>query len=208
MNASDIEDIYRSRKTLLDILELRGYDTNPFRNFSPEEIAAALPGPENLPALSFNLKKKDTADKRVCYVRYGKFSRQKLVNTFESAPNSTVGETIVLTMDPVLDVHHQLALKLYFTKPEPILVSFFWISHIVNNPLNHILVPKHEIVPEEEVQPIMDKFNMIAKSKFPLIRFHVDPIIRLLGGVPGDLVKITRPSPSAGIYEFYRLVSP
>jgi DNA-directed RNA polymerase subunit H (RpoH/RPB5) len=208
MNASDIEDIYRSRKTLLDILELRGYDTNPFRNFSPEEIAAAVPGPENLPALSFNLKKKDTADKRVCYVRYGKFSRQKLVNTFESAPNSTVGETIVLTMDPVLDVHHQLALKLYFTKPEPILVSFFWISHIVNNPLNHILVPKHEIVPEEEVQPIMDKFNMIAKSKFPLIRFHVDPIIRLLGGVPGDLVKITRPSPSAGIYEFYRLVSP
>jgi DNA-directed RNA polymerase subunit H (RpoH/RPB5) len=208
MNASDIEDIYRSRKTLLDILELRGYDTNPFRNFSPEEIAAAVPGPENLPALSFNLKKKDTADKRVCYVRYGKFSRQKLVNTFESAPNSTVGETIVLTMDPVLDVHHQLALKLYFTKPDPILVSFFWISHIVNNPLNHILVPKHEIVPEEEVQPIMDKFNMIAKSKFPLIRFHVDPIIRLLGGVPGDLVKITRPSPSAGIYEFYRLVSP
>jgi DNA-directed RNA polymerase subunit H (RpoH/RPB5) len=208
MNASDIEDIYRSRKTLLDILELRGYDTNPFRNFSPEEIAAAVPGPENLPALSFNLKKKDTADKRVCYVRYGKFSRQKLVNTFESAPDATVGETIVLTMDPVLDVHHQLALKLYFTKPEPILVSFFWISHIVNNPLNHILVPKHEIVPEEEVQSIMDKFNMIAKSKFPLIRFHVDPIIRLLGGVPGDLVKITRPSPSAGIYEFYRLVSP
>jgi DNA-directed RNA polymerase subunit H len=208
MNASDIEDIYRSRKTLLDILELRGYDTNPFRNFSPEEIAAALPGPENLPALSFNLKKKDTADKRVCYVRYGKFSRQKLVNTFESAPNSTVGETIVLTMDPVLDVHHQLALKLYFTKPEPILVSFFWISHIVNNPLNHILVQKHEIVPNDDVQGIMDRFNMIAKSKFPLIRFHVDPIIRLLGGVPGDLVKITRPSPSAGIYEFYRLVSP
>jgi len=208
MNASDIEDIYRSRKTLLKILELRGYDIKPFEHFSPEEIAAAVPSPENLPALSFNLKKLDPTDKRVCYVRYGKFSRQKLVNTFESAPDSTVGESIVLTMDPVLDVHHQLALKLYFTKPNPILVSFFWISHIVNNPLDHILVPKHEIVPEEEVQGIMDKFNMIAKSKFPLIRFHVDPIIRLLGGVPGDLVKITRPSPSAGIYEFYRLVSP
>jgi DNA-directed RNA polymerase subunit H len=208
MNSSDIEDIYRSRKTLLDIMDTRGYDTNPFRNFSPDEIAAALPDVANLPALSFTLKKKDPADKRICYIRYGKFSRQKLGSIFENAPDNTVGETIVLTMDPVLDIHHQMALKLYFTKPNPILVSFFWISHIVNNPLKHVLVPKHEIVPQKEEQAIMERFNMIAKSKFPLIRFHVDPIIRLLGGVPGNLIKITRPSPSAGVYEFYRLVAP
>jgi DNA-directed RNA polymerase subunit H (RpoH/RPB5) len=208
MNASDIEDLYRSRKTLLVILDIRGYDTNPYRHFSPEEIAVAVPTPESLPALSFNLKKKDPADKRICYVRYGKFSRQKLVNTFEAAPDNTIGETIVLTMDPVLDIHHQLALKLYFTKPNPILVSFFWISHIVNNPMDHILVPKHEVVSEEVKREVMEKYNIIANSKFPLIRFHVDPIIRILGGVPGDLVKITRPSASAGVYETYRLVSP
>jgi DNA-directed RNA polymerase subunit H len=208
MNFSDIEDIYRSRKTLLDILDTRGYDSNPHRGISPEEIAAALQDGANLPALSFNLKKKDEEDKRVCYVRYGKFSRQKLASIFENAPDATVGETIVMMMEPVQENHHQLALKLFFTKPNPILISFFYISHIVNNPLNHILVPKHELVPKENEQEIMERFNMLAKSKFPLIKFHVDPIIRLLGGVPGDLVKITRPSPSAGVYEFYRLVSP
>ena len=208
MNATDIEDLYRSRKTLLKILEVRGYDTKPFENFSPEEISAAVPTPENLPALSFNLKKRDPTDKRICYVRYGKFSRQKLATIFDNAPDNTVGETIILIMDPVQDLHHQLAVKLYASKPNPILVSFFWISHIVNNPMDHMLVPKHEIVPDEEVQGIMDRFNMIAKSKFPQIRFHVDPIIRILGGVPGNLIKITRPSPSAGVYEFYRLVAP
>jgi DNA-directed RNA polymerase subunit H (RpoH/RPB5) len=207
MNASDIEDLYRSRKTLLKILELRGYDIKPFENFSPEEIAVAVPTPEALPALSFNLKKIDSSDPRICYVRYGKFSRQKLTNTFENAPVKSVGETIVLTMDPVLDVHHQLALRLCL-QPEPILVSFFWISHIVNNPMDHILVPKHELLPEKEKRDIMEKYNIIANSKFPLIRFHIDPIIRILGGVPGDLVKITRPSASAGVYETYRLVSP
>jgi DNA-directed RNA polymerase subunit H len=209
MNFSDVEDIYRSRKMLLSILEKeRGYDIKPVENFSPEEIAAALPDGSSLPALSFNLKKKDPEDARVCYVRYGKFSRQKIASIFQNAPDSTVGETIVLMMDPVQENHHQLALKLFFTKPNPILISFFYIPHIVNNPLNHILVPKHEIVPKDQEKELMEKFNMIAKSKFPLIKFHVDPIIRLLGAVPGDIVKITRPSASAGVYEMYRLVSP
>ena len=207
MNFSDIEDIYRSRKTLLDILDMRGYETTPYRNFSPEEIAAAVPKVDDLPALSFNLKKKDPEDKRICYVRYGKFSRQKLATIFENAPDATVGETIILTMDPVVDVHHQMALKFYLRKPTPALISFFYISHIVNNPLDHKLVPNHEIVPQTEEEAIMKKFHMISKYKFPSIRFHVDPIIRVLGAVPGNLIKITRPSRSAGVYEFYRHVS-
>jgi len=207
MNFSDIEDIYRSRKTLLDILELRGYDTNPFRNFSPEEIAAALPSADSLPALSFTAKKKDPEDKRICYVRYGNYKRQKLSILAEDAPDITVGETIMLLMDPIVDNHHQLALRCYLKKPEPVLISFFYIPHIVNNPLNHVLVPKHEIVPEEEEAALMEKFHMISKSKFPSIRFHVDPIIRILGAVPGNLIKISRPSPSAMVYDVYRHVS-
>jgi DNA-directed RNA polymerase subunit H len=208
MNFSDIEDIYRSRKTLLEILELRGYDTNPFRNFSPEEIAAALPSVDSLPALSFNVAKKDPTDKRVCYVRYGNYKRQKLSLLAEDAPTINVGETIMLLMDPIVDNHHLLALKCYLRKPDPVLISFFYIPHIVNNPMNHVLVPKHEIVEEKDVKSIMDKFHIISKNKFPSIRFHVDPILRILGAVPGNLIKITRPSPSAMVYDVYRHVSP
>jgi DNA-directed RNA polymerase subunit H (RpoH/RPB5) len=207
MNSNDIEDIYKSRKTLLDILDMRGYDITPYRNFSPEEIAAALPKPDDLPALSFNLKKKDPEDKRICYVRYGKFSRQKLGTIFDNSPDATVGETIILTMDPVLDLHHQIALKFFLKKPTPCLISFFYIPYIVNNPLNHKLVPKHEIVKEEDEKEIMERFNMTSKYKFPAIRFHVDPIIRVLGAVPGNLIKVTRPSRSAGVYEYCRHVS-
>ena len=87
-------------------------------------------------------------------------------------------------------------------------VSFFSIFHIVNNPMDHVLVPKHEIVPVEEHKKIMDDNNMVSKSKFPLIRFHIDPIVRIIGGVPGDIIKITRPSPSSGEYVFYRVVAP
>ena len=39
----------------------------------------------------------------------------------------------------------------------------------------------------------------------PMIRFHEDIIARILGLVPGDIVKITRPSPQSGEYESYRV---
>jgi len=207
MNFGDIEDIYRSRLTLLDILEERGYATEAFRKLSPDEIAAAVPNIDGLFSLSFTAKKKDESDPMVCFVRYGKFSRQKLATLFDDYPSDTIAETIVMMMEPVADLHHQLALRLYLS-PERIRVSFFSIFQLVNNPMKHVMVPKHEIVPAEDEKGIMEKHHMISKSKFPLIRFHIDPIVRLLGGVPGNLIKITRPSLSAGVYEFYRVVSP
>ena len=207
MNFGDIEDIYRSRLTLLDILEERGYATEAFRKLSPDEIAAAVPNADGLFSLSFTAKKKDAADPKLCLVRYGKFSRQKLSNMFDDYPDESIAETIVMIMEPVVDLHHQLALKLWLGERR-IRVSFFSIYQLVNNPTKHFLVPKHEIVPAEDEKGIMEKHHMISKSKFPMIRFHVDPIVRLLGGVPGNLIKITRPSLSAGVYEFYRVVSP
>ena len=134
-------------------------------------------------------------------------TRQKLASPFFTAlfekPNS---ETVIVLLELVGAHHHQAALTAFLKYKT--LVSFFSVFQIVNNPMDHVLVPKHELVPPAQHKEIMDRFHMTSKSKFPLIRFHIDPIVRILGGVPGDLVKITRPSPSSGIYEFYRVVSP
>jgi DNA-directed RNA polymerase subunit H len=204
MNFADIEDIYRSRKTLLQILESRGYETEPFQKFSPLEMAIAVPNPESISSLSFTTKNRTNASK-ICMVLYAKLSRQKLMTTFEDYPNEDTAEIIVMMMEPVADIHHALALRLYLSKR--IRISFFSVFHLVNNPLDHFLVPKHEIVAKEEEEAIMKEYNMLSKSKFPLIRFHVDPIIRLLGGVPNDIIRITRPSPSSGNTIYYRVVS-
>jgi DNA-directed RNA polymerase subunit H len=53
----------------------------------------------------------------------------------------------------------------------------------------------------------MKKYHVASKSKFPLIRYHVDPIVRLIGAVPGNILKITRPSQTAGETVYYRCVS-
>ena len=77
---------------------------------------------------------------------------------------------------------------------------------ILINPMKHIMVPKHEIVPVERHKELMESLYVISKSKFPEIKFHVDPIARCIGAVPGDIIKITRPSASAAI--IYRVCTP
>jgi DNA-directed RNA polymerase subunit H (RpoH/RPB5) len=200
-----IDNLYRSRITLLDILEERGYEVTKFRKFSPIEIAAAA---ASYPSLSFEVNKKDDEAKR-CQVRYARIQRQKLVSSFDDIPEEAVPNTEVIVMitEPVSDTHHQIALYLYMTRK--LRVGFFSVFQLVNNPMRHVLVPKHTIVPPEEHTALMEKFHISSKAKMPMIRYHVDPIIRLIGAVPGDIVKIQRPSPTCGVYDdWYRVVTP
>lgn len=200
-----IDYLYRSRITLLDILEERGFEVTKFRKFSPIEIAAAA---ASYPSLSFEVAKKDN-EAQVCQVRYARVQRQKLASFFDDIPEEAVPNTevIVILTEPVNETHHQIALYLYMTRK--LRVGFFSFHQLVNNPMRHVLVPKHTIVPPEEHAALMEKFHISSKAKMPMIRYHVDPIIRLIGAVPGDIVKIQRPSPTCGVYDdWYRVVTP
>ena len=69
---------------------------------------------------------------------------------------------------------------------------------------DHAYVPKHEIVLKDEVQEIIKKYNC-RLVELPLI-FVTDPAIVGLGVKPGDLIKITRSSSTAGQAVYYRYV--
>ena len=75
---------------------------------------------------------------------------------------------------------------------------------IVLNPLKHIYVPKHEIVSEKEKQELSKLYNA-TNNQFPQILLS-DPVIREIGAKPGDMIKITRESQTAGVTEYYRYV--
>lgn len=214
-----IDNIYRSRMTLLDILEARGYQVDIYRKFSPAEATAAAAA-TTLAALNFIVSKKDDANKK-CDVRYANVSRPKLETFFNdiSDDDSENTEVVVMMYGPVMDAHHIISLKQYTKLKEQqsergekirrkLRVSFFCIDTLVVNPLKHVLVPKHEIVPEEQHKELMASMYITAKSKFPEIKFHVDPIARCIGAVPGDIVKITRPSASSGQSIIYRVCAP
>ena len=68
----------------------------------------------------------------------------------------------------------------------------------------HFLVPKHEILGGEEKAELLKKLNVSLKQ-LPRIK-EDDPVIKMIQGKHGDVVKITRKSMVAGEYNYYRVV--
>jgi len=68
--------------------------------------------------------------------------------------------------------------------------------------MNHVLVPKHEKVTEEEKLALSEKFS-IDFTDLPKINAK-DAALAVLEVKEGDIIKITRPSMTSGTSIFYR----
>lgn len=79
----------------------------------------------------------------------------------------------------------------------------FTIKELLFNISRHDLVPKHEIIDDSEVKEMMDMYQIKQKSQLPII-LRTDPMAKYLDVKSGDVVKVTRISPSAGETIVYR----
>lgn len=70
--------------------------------------------------------------------------------------------------------------------------------------LEHVLVPKHEIVPQDQVQELLAKHGLKLK-KLPRL-LSDDPAVMAIDAQRGDLLKITRKSQTAGESIYFRVV--
>lgn len=71
--------------------------------------------------------------------------------------------------------------------------------------IKHILVPKHEKLTKEMEKELLTKLK-IQKQDLPRIRKE-DPALRGFNIKVGDIIRIERKSPTAGVSYFYRVVS-
>jgi len=69
---------------------------------------------------------------------------------------------------------------------------------------NHVYVPKHEILTKKDAEKVLKDFNC-NPTELPFI-FVTDPAILGLGVKPGDMIRITRKSGTAGVSYYYRYV--
>ena len=72
------------------------------------------------------------------------------------------------------------------------------------NVLDHVMVPDHQVMNEEEVQALLARYS-ITFDQLPKV-FQDDPGVRQVNGKVGDVIRIVRQSQTAGIAEAYRLV--
>jgi|688.fasta_scaffold1045129_1 DNA-directed RNA polymerase I, II, and III subunit RPABC1 len=83
-------------------------------------------------------------------------------------------------------------------------LQVFDMRHLQFNISKHSLVPKHEIVRDEnEIKELIEKFTLKSKFQLPII-LKIDAMSKYLGLKNGDVIKITRVSPTAGEYVVYR----
>lgn len=213
MQDNDLVDgVYRSRNTILDMLEKRDFITTPYRNISPKEITYMVHS-EDGQALRMDLTHKD-GEKRCVVLYYLNKIKQRLRNILinmndpdkEDYLDPATTEVIMMVVDEVVDTFHQTILENYVKNKGRVFV--FQIKTLINDPTKHVLTPLHEKVPAEEHTDLLKTWYAKTKMQLPLIRYHMDMQARYLGLVPGDIVKITRPSPSAGETVLYRVCGP
>jgi len=72
------------------------------------------------------------------------------------------------------------------------------------NILKHELVPEHIILNDEERKQLLEKLKILPEN-LPKILSN-DPVVKAINAKEGDIIKIIRKSPTAGLSIYYRLV--
>ena len=218
MDFETIDILYRSRLTLLSILKEKGYNTTPYEKFGPFEIEAMASASTGNPPSPFRMDLERPTEAAIggitkCRVEFFPKLKNKLNPYLRKLTDEESGgadaidpqttEMIVLILEEVGDTFHAAVAKEF--SEQKLRVSFFQADTLVNNPANHVLVPKHTRVPASEHPALLERLLCKSKSTLPRILYHKDMQARILGLVPGDIVEITRASPSAGEQISYRV---
>lgn len=86
-----------------------------------------------------------------------------------------------------------------FTKTE-----LFLEEELMINIIEHDLVPKHEVLTEEQMKTFFPDYECKKKSMPKML--HIDPVARYYNMKPGDVCRISRYSDKCGQSPSYRLV--
>ena len=204
---SSINQIYKSRKNILEILNDIGYEVDEHIDFSVNEIDAML----NNNQLDMLLKTKD--DKKT-YIKYSLTSKQvRWQNTLDETIEDLyyIDNTLTKDDDLIIIINEEpndnLINKLkYIYDTDGIFIVVHNIARLQFNILNHTLVPKHKVLNDKEKEEIKNKYSVMDDSQFPDIS-RFSPVSMVISMRPGELCEITRSSKTAINSKFYRICS-
>ena len=94
---------------------------------------------------------------------------------------------------------HRATVEAYYGKEAEI----FSLRELQFNVSRHALVPPHKKLSDAEVREVLRTYMLTDKKALPSI-LSSDPMAKYTGARPGDVLRIERPSPTAGRTVFYR----
>jgi len=209
--SSLISSVYKSRKTLLNLMRKQGYNVSEYDNFSVNEVNAMFQNKQ----LDMLIEKSEesenpNASKRKVYIRYylAKTLRpqniQEMIDDlFNLEEVLTKEDTLMIVVKEEMNETTMNLLK-HIWEQDGILIVIQSLKRLQFNILEHTLVPSHRVLTQDEVQVIKNRYNIMDDTQFPDIS-RFDPVAQVIGIRPGQVCEIIRPSKTAIKGYYYRI---
>lgn len=200
--SSEIQLIFKSRNILLDLLSEQGYDVNKYTGSSINEVNSMYQNKQ----MDMLLEKKD---KKV-YVKYHLNKTLKLGNINDYIEDLIHLDNVLEKKDDIIIIIKDepndslLSVLSNLWLQEQIYVNVINIKRLQFNILNHVLVPKHRVLNDEETKIFKQRYNISDNSQIPDIS-RFSPVAQVIGMRPGQICEITRNSKTAIDTLFYRV---
>lgn len=202
--SSQIDEIFKSRKTMIALLKRQGYDVANYSEFSIHEVHTMFQTKQ----LDM-LFTKEEGGKKV-YVKYHSAKSLRPVNIYEYIDDLfnleevlTKNDDLIVIMKDKPNETIEKTLKNIWEQ-DSIFVTIFNIKGLQFNVLEHTLVPPHYALSDEESIDIKTKYNILTADQVPDIS-RFSPVAQAIGLRPGQMCHIVRPSKTAISADFYRI---
>lgn len=209
----DFENIYKSRKIILKMLKLRGYDTTKYENQNREELMILFQNRDKkITTIHDTIDILCEGENNKIFVKYilTDKTRSKAIEKYvenyyyEESFLEKKDECIFITKDKVT---YKGTLENYINNLyhiDKIFCQVMWLNSLLYDITLNKLVPKYEILSEEKKQEVIKKYNIEDETLLPNVLIN-DPLAVFYGVKESELVKVSYPSHTNGITIFYRL---
>lgn len=197
--------LYKSRKTILELLDAQKFDVSEYQDFNIAEIDAMYQKKQL--DLQFNHKENNTK----VYVKYYLDSKQIKPNTLDQIIEDlfdienilTKNDTLVIITDEEPNDTIINKIKYLFDK-DGIFVVIHNIKRLQFNILKHQLVPECKVLSSQELDNLKDKYNIKDLSQLPEIS-RFDPQSLAMCIRPGQVCHLLRNSVTSVEANYYRV---
>lgn len=218
--------IYKSRLTLLELMNKQNYNTYTYEGFSINEVNTMKTNNQLDMLLEKNQTEENTIQTSVnntttiqveqkeqpkkIYIKYylNKALRpnnlQDIIDDlFNIEQILTKKDTLLVIVKDEVNETMQNTIRHIWEKDQ-IFVIILSLKRLQFNILNHVLVPPHRILSQDELIQIKKRYNIINDKQFPEIS-RFDPVAQVIGIRPGEVCEIIRPSKIALTEPYYRI---